>query len=150
MTYIYHVTTTTGHARKSPKDEVGDDVINTLIPWVKDMLSGQLRGVFGTKYTCRVGKHSSKMCEFIISKTDDNFAHTDLIRFVVCRHSRSKNIAWGLVDGDGDPPNTPFCAVKLIADNFELSDFTKLSLFADFERCISWVWLRYVDDNTNK
>ncbi|AAP95154.1 hypothetical protein [[Haemophilus] ducreyi] len=145
--YIYHVTVDTGHARKSPKSEVPSELIGQLKQWVKDMLDGQLRGIFDTKYTCRVGKHHSKLCEFVISKTDDNFNHTDLVNFVVCRESRHNRQAWKLVGGQGNAPEVPFCAVKLHNQNIQLDDMFNLSLFADFERCIAWAWL---DLATNK
>ena len=144
--YIYHVTTTTGHGRKSPRSEISPGTIEMLLPWIDDMLNGHLRGIFDTQYTCRAGVNNSKMCEFIISKTDNYFKHIDIIKFVVCRHSRKKSQAWGLIEGRGEPPEVPFCAVQLIKANIKNEDLQHLALFADFERCIAWAWISYTED----
>ena len=141
--YIYHITTITGHVRKSPRSEISPDTVNILRPWIKDLLNGQLRAIFDTKYTCRTEMKDSKMCEFVISKINENFKHMDLIRFVVCRNSQRKASAWALVGGQGDPPDVPFCAVQLINDNIQPEDLQHFGLFADFERCIAWSWLDY-------
>ncbi|TYB18508.1 lactate dehydrogenase [Aggregatibacter actinomycetemcomitans] len=143
--YLYHVTVTTGHARKSPRTEVSDDTINILKTWISDMLKGDLRGIVDSHYSCRAGQYNAKMIEFIISRLSDDFKQVDLVRFVVCNHSRRKNVAWALVDGKGDAPDVPFCAVQLL-DNFILQDLEHLSFFGDFERCISWAWLDMQND----
>lgn len=143
--YLYHVTVTTGHARKSPRSEVSDDTINILKTWISDMLKGDLRGIVDSHYSCRAGQYNAKMIEFIISRLSDDFKQVDLVRFVVCNHSRRKNVAWALVGGKGDAPDTPFCAVQLF-DNFLLQDLEHLSFFGDFERCIAWAWLDMQND----
>lgn len=144
--YIYHVTTTTRHTRKSPRSEVPKETTALLKPWLEDMIKGKLREIIKTRYSCRIGKYNGKMIEFIISRLTTDFKQTDVIRFVVCNHSRQKNIAWALVNGKGDVPNVPFCAVQLLMDNFIPEDFAYLPAFADFERCIAWAWLDMIED----
>ena len=144
--YIYHVTTITEHTRKSPRSEVPKETTALLKPWLEDMLKGKLREIIKTRYSCRVGKYNGKMIEFIISRLTTDFKQTDVIRFVVCNHSRQKNRAWALINGKGDVPNVPFCAVQLLMDNFIPEDFAYLPAFADFERCIAWAWLDMIED----
>lgn len=148
--YIWHVTTSTGHSRKSPKSEVKYETIAILKTWISDMLKGELRGIFDTNYACRVGVKNNKMIEFVISRLNDNFEHTDLVRFVVCSHSSRKRAAWGIVDGVGDAPNVPFCAVNLITNNVIKQDLDHIGVFADFERCIAWAWLEMLEDKKDE
>ena len=144
--YIWHVTTTTGHVRKSPRSEISEETINILKPWVKDMLEGKLRGIMDTHYSCRCEQHSSKMIEFVISRLSDDFKQTDLVRFIICNHSRRKRVAWAWVGGLGDAPEVPFCAAQLLTDNVIPEDFNYIPVFADFERCIAWTWLDIISN----
>nr|WP_243385205.1 hypothetical protein [Caviibacterium pharyngocola] len=119
-----------------------DDVINLIKPWLDDMLRGEQRAIFEDKYACRIGEQNGKMIEFIIARIDDDFFNsTDLVRFVVCRHSVTKQRAWDLVSGQGNPPQVPFCAVQLMTNNVVIDDLAVMPMFGDFERCIAWTWL---------
>lgn len=144
--YIWHVTTTTGHVRKSPRSEISADTTALLRPWVEDMIKGESLGIADTYYSCRAGKHSGKMIEFIISRSSGNFKQTDLIRFVVCSHSRKKNVAWALVGGVNNAPEAPFCAVQILTDNMTTEDMSYIPMFADFECDIAWAWLEMMQD----
>lgn len=144
--YIYHVTTTTGHVRKSPRSEISADTTALLRPWVEDMIKGELRGIMDTHYSCRCEQHSSKMIEFVISRLTADFKQTDLVRFIICNHSRRKNVAWAWVGGVGDAPEVPFCAAQLLNDNVILEDLDYIPVFADFERCIAWTWLEMMQN----
>lgn len=144
--YIYHITTNTGHARKSPRSEVSKYTAALLKPWIEEMIRGKLRAIVNERYFCRVVQHNSKMIELVISRLNDNFKQIDLVRFVICNHSRKKIFAWNLVGGKGDAPNVPFCAVQLLTENFEQDDFPYTLIFADFERCIAWGWLDMIED----
>ena len=139
--YIYHITTTTGHARKSPRSEISADTIALLRPWVEDMIKGESRGIADTYYSCRAGKHSGK-----ISRSSGDFKQTDLVRFVVCSHSRKKNVAWALVGGVNNAPEAPFCAVQILTDNMTTEDMSYIPMFADFECDIAWAWLEMMQD----
>ncbi|SQF65673.1 Uncharacterised protein [Actinobacillus pleuropneumoniae] len=142
--YIYHVTIDNGHTRRSPRSEVRQETINIFVPWVKNMLNGQPQGIIDDKYSCRAEMHNSKMCEFVISRLTDDMAATDVIRFVVCRHSRHKQNAWALVSGVGEPPEVPFCAVKFEGLNL-IDDLEHIGEFGDFERCVAWTWMEIME-----
>lgn len=144
--YIYHITTTTGHARKSPRSEISADTTALLRPWVEDMIKGESRSIADTYYSCRAGKHSGKMIEFIISRSSGEFKQTDLIRFVVCSHSRKKNVAWALVGGISNAPEAPFCAVQIMMDNMTKEDMSYIPMFTDLECNIAWAWLEMMQN----
>ena len=148
--YIYHITTTTGQGRKSPKSEVSAETVALLKPWIDDMMKGELRGIVDTHYSCRCEQHSGKMISFVISRLSENFTQVDLIRFVICNHSRRKNVAWEWVGGIGNAPEVPFCAVQLVTNNVTPDDFNYIPMFADFERCIAWAWLEMVQNKKDE
>ena len=143
--YIYHVTTPDRRARKSLRSEIPAGITENLRPLIEDMINGEPRSI-DTHYSCRVGKHSGKMIEFIVSRLSDDFKQVDLIRFVVCNHSRKKNVAWALVGGVGDAPEAPFCAVQLLTDNMTPKELNAFPIFADFECNIAWAWLEMIQD----
>ena len=142
--HLHHITINTGHNHRSEQGDVSDDVINIMQQWLADMLSGKQRAMTEKgNIGCRVGKHNSKLIEFVISVGQAK--QVDALRFVVCRHSRAKAEAWALVDGKGNPPQAPFLAVKLLMSEFEMMDkgasFDDIMMLADFERCLAWAWL---------
>lgn len=139
--YIWHVTTSTFHTRKSLRSEITEDIATLLKPWLENMLNGELQEIVKGRYFCRIGQYNGKMIEFIISRLTIDFQQTNVIRFVVCNHSRKKKFAWDLVDGKGEVPEAPFCAAQLLMENFIPEDLAYLPVFADFERCIAWAWL---------
>lgn len=140
--YIYHTTIDNGRTRRSPRSEVAQEVIDTIVPWVKNMLDGHPQGIIDDKYSCRAEMRNSKMCEFVISRLTADMQATDVIRFVVCRHSRHKQNAWALVSGVGEPPEVPFCAVKFEGLSL-IDDLEHIGEFGDVERCIAWAWLQH-------
>lgn len=147
--YIYHVTTSTGHARKSPKREVNRATLDILRGWVVKLLNGEQMAITDERYSCRVGAHDSKFCEFLISRIDEQMRTADLVRFTVCRHSRQKRKAWEAVGGEGEAPNVPFCAAQLFPANVRPEDLEFLPVFGDFERCLAWAWIEYQEERKN-
>lgn len=141
---LNHITINTGNNRETPKSEVPQHIIDTLLPWVEEMLNGNIKAIFEDKYVCRISNilHNS-ICEFIISKIDDMFKTTDIIRFVVCDDNKYKELAWEMIEGKGNPIDVPFCAVELIQKNINASDFLQLPLLANFESTIAWAWLEF-------
>lgn len=144
--YIYHITTDARHARKILHSEISESIITHLRPLLEDMINGESCSIVDAHYYCRVGKHSGKMIEFIISRFNDDLKQVDLIRFVVCSHSRKKNVAWALVDGFGNAPEVPFCAVQLLTDNMTPEDISYIPMFTDFECSIAWTWLKMLQN----
>ncbi|TNH04953.1 hypothetical protein FHQ26_05505 [Testudinibacter sp. TR-2022] len=141
--YINHLTVNTGHSRKSPKSEVAQDTLDMLKPWVRDMLKGYSVSIADENYACKIGKHNAKLCEFIICRIDDKMRQTEIIKAVLCTHSREKKSAWKLAQGQGEPPEVPFLAVKLMLENMKPEYQEDLIWIADFERCIAWAYIDY-------
>ena len=69
----------------------------------------------------------------------------DIARIAVCRHSKRAAPSWQFVGGKGAPPRVPFVAAGLMADSIEAADLMALPVIADFERCLAWAWLEYID-----
>lgn len=146
--YIWHITTTTGDTRKSPRDEVGDDIVALMKQWLATMRSGQAQAVLDDKYACRIDVDKRKYAVFVIERlSDDMQTRTDIIRFVLCKHSKRKVDAWVAVAGVGEPPQPPFCAVQLLHENLTFDDMLHIGLLADFERCMAWAWLESVKND---
>lgn len=144
-TYIAHVTTNTGHRHQSHRADVADNAMETVSGWLLDMLDGKTRAIFGDQYACRIIRQAGKSILFAISRVSKQMKHTDIVHFAVCRHSRDKALAWREVDGIGEAPQVPFCAVRLL-DSVKMDDVPHLPLLADFERVLSWAWLEYQDN----
>lgn len=145
-TYIAHVTTNTGHSRQAHRSEVADNVLGVMANWLTDMAAGTTRAIYQDKYACRLERESNKSALFIISRVDDTLSHTDIVKFSVCIHTRDKRRAWTEVNGVGNPPPVPFCAVNLLEQNLTTEDMIYLPLLADFEKSMAWAWKEYQDE----
>lgn len=142
--HLHHITVNTGHSRRSERGEVSDDIIRIMRQWLDDMSAGGVRALTNNgNVACRLGRHNGKMAEFVVSI--GHGAQTDALRFVVCRHSKYKAEAWTLAGGQGNPPQTPFLAVKLLMPEAEMmtlgASLEDIFMLGDFERCIAWAWL---------
>lgn len=132
MKYFYHVTVNTGHIRRSYQHEVAPDNIQTMKEWFARMKSGEKIEIYPS-YTCELLYSSSKLADFIVGfHSPKDGAEYDVIRFVVCLHSREKPRAWEIVEGNGRPLDCPFIAARIVNPQYVESDL------ADFERCIAW------------
>lgn len=144
--YIHHVTLTTGHVRRSPRHEVGDDVVAMLGRWIESALAGEevpMRG-YGTVITAqRRGK-----C-LIVDVMDDTPARTLLATIGVAAHSKCGSALWRdlhaearalLVTDPEHPPAEPWVAARLHS-GLLLGGHEALGWLGDFERCIAWAWI---------
>ena len=143
--YLTHATASTGHSRRSYRSEVADDVVDTLKSWLPDLLAGQQRGVLGDRYAVRCAWNNSKSIGFVVGRLDDQMRPVDIARIAVCRHSKRAAPSWQFVGGKGAAPRVPFVAADLLTDNIEAADLMTLPVIADFERCLAWAWLEYID-----
>lgn len=143
--YLTHATAGTGHSRRSYRSEVADDVVDTLKSWLPDLLAGQQRGVLGDRYAVRQEWSNGKSVGFVVGRLDGRMRPVDIVRIAVCRHSKRAAPSWQYVGGKGAPPRVPFVAAGILADNLEAIDLMALPVIADFERCLAWAWLEYID-----
>lgn len=142
--YLYHITMNTRHSYRSERADIPDDVILIMRKLLDDMLSDKQRVMITNSgnVSCRLGQHNGKMIEFIISVEQTEY-QLDVIRFVVCRHSRAKAKAWALANGKGHPPQVPFAVTTLLISEFELIANGVLieDISVNFEKYLAWAWL---------
>lgn len=143
--YLNHATASTAHSRRSYRSEVADDVVVAVKSWLPDLMAGRPRGVLGDRYAVRREWSNGKSIGFVVGRLDDQMRPVDIARIAVCRHSKRAVPAWRFVEGKGAPPRVPFVASGLLYDNVEASDLMALPVIADFERCLAWAWLEYID-----
>lgn len=146
MTYLHHITLSTGHTRRSPRAEVSDDTVKALAPWLAACLKHvddyPLPGPLGARdgfvmqasvrdgaLICHVGQMQSG----------------PLVTFGIAARSRQSGELWAWLCaqyGSADAlaaPGTPWCAVHLhpaYAQQHGMSAWV-----GDFERCVVWTWL---------
>lgn len=145
MTYINHITLSTGHARRSPRAEVAEDTIRMLTHWLAKALAhdgayplpGPL-GAEGYKAALSV-EHGTLLCTLSVNPLQP------LLTFGVAARSRQSGELWAMMCaqyGSADAltaPGTPWCAVALhpaIASRPDVADWA-----GDFERCVAWAWI---------
>ena len=143
--YLTHATAGTGHSRRSYRSEVADDVVAAVKSWLPDLMAGQQRGVLDDRYAARQEWGNGKSIGFVVSRLDAQMRPVEIVKIAVCRHSKRAAPSWQFVGGKGAPPRVPFVASGLLYDNVEASDLMALPVIADFERCLAWAWLEYID-----
>ena len=143
--YLTHATASTGHSRRSYRSEVADDVVAAVKSWLPDLMAGRQRGVLDDRYAVRQEWGNSKSVGFVVSRLNEQMQPDDIVRIAVCRHSKRAALSWRYVGGKGTPPRVPFVAAGILADNLEAADLMALPVIADFERCLAWAWLEYID-----
>ena len=143
--YLTYATASTGHSRRSYRSEVADDVVAAVKSWLPDLMAGQQRGVLDDRYAARQEWGNGKSIGFVVSRLDAQMRPVEIVKIAVCRHSKRAAPSWQFVGGKGAPPRVPFVASGLLYDNVEASDLMALPVIADFERCLAWAWLEYID-----
>ena len=147
--YLTHATASTGHSRRSYRSEVGDDVVETVKGWLPVLMSGQPHGILGDSYAVRQEWGNGKSVGFVVSRLDAQMQPTDIVRIAVCRHSKRAVPSWQFVAGKGATPRVPFVAAGIITEHLIGDDLIALPIIADFERCIAWAWLEYMDTRSD-
>lgn len=144
MNYLNHITLSTGHNRRSPRTEVGADVIAWLRPWLDRLLASGIP--LPLPETSLAGYSASAHIEqggLVITV----FAGADaLVTMAIAERSRQSAPLWAYMQAQHGPfaagieaPNAPWLAAALrpgIGLHMDASDW-----LGDFERCIAWTWL---------
>lgn len=144
--HLNHITLSTGHTRRSPRAEVGDDTIKALRPWLKAALiadrpaplPGPLGQRDGFAASCWIDKGALR-CTIV----DDE--GLELLTFGIAARSRQSGELWASLAaqyGTPEPmaaPGTPWCAVALLPGYAKQHGVSAWA--GDFERCLAWTWL---------
>lgn len=126
-----HYTIRTGHLRRSPRSEVGDEIITMLRP----MLTPGSHVIPGFEaYECRTSVHGGTLTGTVAK------GPAEIATIYVCTD------AAGLADAiettgakPTKPLSAPACLVDLHPALALASDAS--SWLGDFERCLAWAWI---------
>lgn len=144
MSYLNHITISTGHTRRSPRAEVSASTTTALRPWLKICLAKDaavpLPSSLGDSFTLSASIISGGLVCHVAHKTDGV-----MVTFGVAERSRQSGELWAWLCaqyGSRDAltaPETPWCAVALhpaYALHPSVSNW-----MGDFERCVAWTWI---------
>ncbi len=160
--YLAHLTLTTGHLRRSYREEVGDEALALLAPWLARAIStgaseplpvaslahfAASATVENGSLLCTVwGPPSSQQSAASVH----HVAAIPLVTFGVAQRSRQAAVLWpllvalpGTATGLQRPPS-PWCAVSLQPGL--LLHHTASEWLGDFERCVAWAWITRAPD----
>ena len=160
--YLAHLTLTTGHLRRSYREEVGDEALALLAPWLaKSIITGAREPLpvaslahFAASATvengpllCTVwGPPSSQQSAAAVHPA----AAIPLVTFGVAQRSRHAAALWPLLlalpgsASELQRPPPPWCAVSLQPGL--LLHPSASEWLGDLERCIAWAWITRAPD----
>ena len=143
MSYINHITLSTGHNRRSPKHEVGADTIAWLRPWLDKLLAGgmplPLPEPSLAQYSASAHIEQGGLVMTVFAGADA------IVTFAVAARSRQSAPLWAYMRAQHGAapvlaaPDVPWLAVALrpgLTQHHAASDW-----LGDFERCVAWTWL---------
>lgn len=154
--YITHITLTTGHMRRSPRDEVGDDTLRALHPWLTDLIaSGERRPLpvpALAQYSVNATVEGGGLVATIWAPrgphvpSHPHFGEVDPVATLgIAQRSRHGPDLWALMlahlggKSGLKRPAEPWCAVALHPAMAAHRD--SAALIGDLERCIAWAWI---------
>lgn len=155
MTYLNHITLSTGHARRSDRAEVSGETMARVGPWLAVLVeSGQPAPLPVSSLADYTG-HAT-VVDGALVVTISGPALTDgpmagkappLVTLGVAKRSRHGAVLWPLMTGPVMPPakpgiqrpGEPWAAVAIWPTLAMHPD--ALSWLGDLERCIAWAWL---------
>lgn len=143
MSYIHHITISTGHSRKSPRTEVGADVIAWLGPWLDRLLKNggtlPLPEPSLSAYSAAAHIEQGGLVMTVFAGADA------LVTFAVAGRSRQSDPLWAHMTAQHGAapglaaPSTPWLAVAIrpgLTVNSAAAEW-----LGDFERCVAWTFL---------
>lgn len=151
--WIEHVTLTTGHTRRSPREEVSDDAV-TVMRAVIDRLRADPDGtqpIPGCPGYSLGGRGDGKC--LVATVWADGPPSVVICSIGVAAHARCGMPLWRMLHRYGAlpvvtdherQPATPWCAAALevgIARHMEAAAW-----LGDFERCLAWAWIAILED----
>lgn len=146
MTYLNHITLSTGHTRRSPRAEVSLDTIKMLSPWLDACLKHiddyPLPGTLGSKHGFVMSasiQGGGLICHVGHVQTGP------LVTFGVAARSRQSGELWAWLCAQYGSaqalvaPSVPWCAVALHPAFMQQHGAS--AWIGDLERCIAWAWM---------
>lgn len=136
--HILHHTCNTEHVRKSYLHEVGQDIIELVQGYVRDMQQG-IDFEVSTGYACRLADESDGFALFEVYKFDESLTKTPIARFAIALENSPE--VWRFLKSEDADLETPFLSARIL-DNLTHVDVEFIHLLADFERCVAWTWIK--------
>ena len=143
MSYINHITLSTGHNRQSPRQEVGADTVAWLRPWLDRLLAIgvplPLPEPSLARYSASAHIEQGGLVMTVFAGADA------IVTFAVAGRSRQSAPLWScmIAQHSAAPgltaPATPWIAVAVregLAAHREAAEW-----LGDFERCVAWAFL---------
>lgn len=153
--YISHVTLTTGHTRQSPREEVEDDVLAVLVPWLNELVIGGAKRPLPvpplSHFAANATMHNGAMVCTLWAPAGPHQpgkparAELPMVTFAVAQSSQQGDDLWRLLLSQfGGPaklekPAEPWCAVVL--HPIIAAYRGDVEWMGDFERCVAWAWI---------
>lgn len=146
--FLHHVTLTTGHTRRSYRDEVSDQAVAACLALIDKITSGEVSEsvkIPGVGEYYLSGRASSKC---LVATVWSGAPSIVIATIGVAAHSRCgaalwrEMHAWGETPVVTDPaqcPPEPWVAAAIdagITQHMEAAHW-----LGDFERCLAWAWL---------
>lgn len=155
MTYINHITLSTGHYRRSPRAEVDDVTVRLLHPWLLSAIASVAIAPLPLPELSHYGARVIKDTGLVVTLYAPGSPHlkgkphtgkqVPIVTLGVAQRAREAADLWAiLVANFGAPssvkrPSTPWCAVALHENIMVFPD--ALAWVGDLERCIAWAWI---------
>lgn len=152
--YIYHITLTTGHCRKSPRSEITDEAIKIIKDWLKKGLEMDtpipLPVPDLSHFAAKVLTDKGALVVTVYGPLGPHVPgrpagapELPLISMGVAKRSRHSAYLWEVLAKMATPkidcPHTPWCGVIVYPGLARYIDSTEW--LADFERCVAWAWV---------
>lgn len=155
--YIIHITLSTGHTRNSPREEVGDDILRLLVPWLNGLTQqpGQRAPLpvpdlahYSASATVDAGALLATIWgprgPYLPGRAHDGEADP-LVTLGVAQRSRHGGDLWAMMVAQFGVapglkrPAEPWCAIALHAGL--MAHPQTAEWLGDLERCIAWAWV---------
>ena len=143
MSYLNHITLSTGHNRRSPSSEVGAGVIAWLRPWLEKLLTGgvplPLPEPSLARYSAAAHIEQGGLVMTVFAGADA------LVTFAIAGRSRQSAPLWAYITAQHGAtpgltaPDAPWLAVAVRAGFAAHPDSAEW--LGDFERCVAWTFL---------
>lgn len=151
--YLHHVTLTSGHVRRSPRDEAGDAAVASLHDFIAAMIAGGRPAIPNFPAYTMTGAGEGKCLIGTVWRDD-----APLMTIGIAGRSTCGATLWRLMHDQipqmpplataGKPcPPEPWCAARLDIGTVALmrddpAEFqAAMEWLDDFERCLAWAWL---------
>lgn len=143
MTYLNHLTVTTGHSRRSYRHEVPDRALDMLAPVVRAAMDGARAPIPGPEpLTLRIPRHNANAMMAVF-----DLGGRSVAAMGVARTSKASATLWPLMGAPAGVacPAAPWIAVTLTPNLLDAPPRVARVL-GDLERIVAWTWMERGDE----